>query len=327
MISGIYTLNYLLVLQHTTVAMINLGFTLLYLVPLYLNAKHQAKLAKTWLFILLMVHIAICTNLYVSNLSGFHLYYFLVPTGAFLLFNLEDKTEKIALSVLASLLYLYCENTPNNTPLLQLSEQMNHLIYQSVVLVNMIEVVIVLTLFVKQIENNEQQLRTQATTDALTGIANRRYFFQQTEQALAQAKLQQRSFSVLIIDFDLFKQINDNYGHFSGDACLKQVCSLIKDYIRQQDLFARLGGEEFVLSLVDTNNLEAILLAEKLCQLIANYPILIDEDTQINCTVSIGVASLTKDNDNLDTLLNQADKALYQAKDQGRNRVLSANAN
>ena len=321
-ISALYTLNYILVLKHPVVALINGLFTLCYLIPLYLNTKYLSKLAKIWFFITLMLHLLVCTNLYVTNESGFHLYYFLVPTGAFLLLDTEDKKEKLILSILAIILLLYCENTENTSPLITLSPLTNHFIYQSVILFIMLEVIIVLTIFINQIESNEKQLRLQATTDALTGIANRRYFFEQINRLIFQEKEYPRPFSILLIDFDHFKQINDQYGHFSGDICLTEVCNLTSSLLREQDIFARLGGEEFVIALPETTLQEANQIAERIRIKISEHNIVLTEKPNFKCTVCIGIASNANPRDDLDKILLHADKALYQAKEHGRNRTL-----
>ena len=322
-ISAFYTLNYIFVLKHPTVAFINSFFTLCYLMPLYLNAKYLSKVAKIWFFVTLMLHLLVCTNLYVTNESGFHLYYFLVPTGAFLLFDTEDKKAKLSLSALAIFLLIYCENIENTSPLITLSPSTNNIIYQSVILFIMLEVVVVLSIFINQIESNEKQLRLQATTDTLTGIANRRYFFEKLNQLIFQEKEYPRPLSILLIDFDNFKQINDEYGHFSGDICLTEVCNLTASLLREQDIFARLGGEEFVIALPETTLQEAKQIAERIRINISNHNIVLSAQPNFKCTVSIGIASNANQSDDLDKILLQADTALYQAKEYGRNRTLA----
>ncbi|MDO6445741.1 GGDEF domain-containing protein [Colwellia sp. 1_MG-2023] len=326
-ISGLYTLNYIFVLQHPIVALINSLFTLCYLMPLYLNAKYLSKLAKVWFFLTLMLHLLVCTNLYVTNESGFHLYYFLVPTGAYLLFDTKDKKEKLFLSILSIILLIYCENTKNISPLITLSPFTNELIYQSVILFIMLEVIVVLTIFINQIESNEEQLRLQATTDSLTGIANRRYFFEKLNQLIFQEKEYPRPLSILLIDFDHFKQINDKYGHFSGDICLTEICTLTTSLLREQDIFARLGGEEFVIALPETTLQEANQIAERIRLNISEHNIMLPQQPNFNCSVSIGIASNANPDDDLDKILLHADEALYQAKSYGRNRTFAYQVN
>lgn len=320
--SGLYTLNYFLILNQPQVALINTLFTIAYLAIVILNYYDLPRLAKISFFSLLMLHLVVCTNIYVTNKTGFHLYFFLVPTGAYLLFDLKDKYEKLILSLIATILFFFCENTYNETPLIVLTDEMNHLLYQSVVFVNMIEVIFVLTLFVNHIERNELKLYHQAQTDSLTGIANRRHFFEQVEVELDIAYKQKRPYSIMMFDLDHFKQVNDKFGHQAGDQCLIEVINRVNNTIRDNDFVARIGGEEFVIAMPETTLNEANNIAERIKISISEAPILLHDGAQsITCTASFGIANLTSDANNVKSLLINADKALYQAKMNGRNRV------
>lgn len=321
LISASYTLMYLTLLDNLTVALINTLFTLAYATTLVFNYFHLPKAAKLCFFVILMLHLVVCTNVYVTNASGFHLYFFLVPTGVFLLFNLNEKREKILLSLAAAILYFYCENTTNLSPLINLSDELNHIIYQSVIFFIMIEVVIVMTIFSKEIESNEAKLTKQATTDALTGIANRYQFFEQGNHLLKDANQNTRPLSLLLLDLDFFKKINDKYGHNIGDICLVEISALIQSQCREHDLFARIGGEEFAIILPDTTLIEAQNFAENIRVKVAEHLIATSEASHINCTASIGVVEKSPNKNTLKNLLVQADIALYQAKNNGRNRI------
>ena len=121
------------------------------------------------------------------------------------------------------------------------------------------------------------------------------------------------------MDIDYFKQFNDQYGHAVGDEVLLSVTQLINENIRDRDLFARLGGEEFALLVARQNKKGVLSLAERLCTAIREYS-LVYGDTQLTLTISIGVAH-RESNESVDDLLKQADKSLYQAKSDGRDRV------
>lgn len=319
-ISGLYTLNYVFILDNMQVAGINLLFTIAYAATLVFNKFHAPRGSKIWFFCVLMLHLVVCTNVYVTNASGFHLYYFLVPTGAFLLFELSEKKEKVGLSLISVVLFFFCENTLNENPLIVLSDELNHMLYQSVILVNMLEVILVLTIFAKEIEVNELKLTRQATTDALTGAANRHAFFEQGERIFSRSNSDIRPVSVAILDIDHFKQINDQYGHFVGDVCLKEITELLTAKCRPQDFFARLGGEEFAIILPDTTLSEANNLIEQMRLTIETHQFSAD-DLSFHCTASFGIASVVESKESLKDLLVHADKALYNAKSQGRNRV------
>ena len=320
-ISALYTLNYIFILDEPIVAFINSIFVLAYAIGLLFNKYHAHKASKVWFFSVLMVHLMVCSNIYVTNKAGFHIYFFLVPTGAFLLFELKDKFEKIALSFIAILLFFYCENTINPTPLIALSDEMNHILYQSVFFFIMLEVIFVLTLFANEIETNEVKLTKQATTDSLTNIFNRHYFFEQANFTLAMSNKLKRPFSILLLDFDDFKKINDNYGHHIGDLSLIETSKQIQNHCRSQDCFARVGGDEFVIALADTTIQEANKIAERIQKSINQHTIHTPEYHPFQCKVSIGISSKSNEDDELKSLMIHADKALYSAKQHGGNRI------
>lgn len=320
-ISGFYTLNYIFILNEPMVAIINAAFTFAYCLTLAFTYFNEHKKAKLWFFSIVMIHLIVCTNVYVTNKTGFHLYFFLVPTGAYLLFELKEKLEKITLSLISVVLFFYCENTVNITPLIDLTDDINHLIYQSVFFFNMVEVIFVVTLFANQIEANELKLTKQATSDSLTGIANRHYFFEQGNALLDIANHDNRPFSLILLDFDYFKRINDQHGHYAGDLCLIEITKTIQKHCRSQDIFARVGGEEFVIALPDTTLQETNNIAETIRLAVEKQIIPIVGQSNFTCTASFGITSRTNKNHELKKLMNDADKALYLAKNHGRNRV------
>ncbi|EKE69596.1 sensor domain-containing diguanylate cyclase [Gallaecimonas xiamenensis] len=170
----------------------------------------------------------------------------------------------------------------------------------------------------------EEQLRTLSLTDELTGLYNRRHLFQALEDAYQRHQRYQTPCSVLLIDVDHFKQINDNHGHHVGDAVLKRLADLFREKLRVTDLAGRLGGEEFLVLLGDTTLEGAKKAAELLCQAFAVLDLPGDDGLPFRATLSIGVASLGQEDDEVSTLVSRADKAVYRAKHQGRNRVCLA---
>jgi len=167
----------------------------------------------------------------------------------------------------------------------------------------------------------EAILQELATTDALTKLYNRRHFFDLANKEFTRAKRYQLHFSLLIIDLDNFKSINDKRGHLSGDHILQIVASCIRQNSRDVDISGRYGGDEFVILLPETQSSFAQVFAERLCQMIPQKLEKIEETT-ISVTLSIGIATFSGDADiTFDTLLDQADQALYVAKQAGRNQV------
>ncbi len=167
----------------------------------------------------------------------------------------------------------------------------------------------------------EKKLHTMATTDELTNLWNRRYFMQSVSQEIERAKRYKQYFSVMMLDIDHFKKVNDTQGHAAGDAVLQHLASIIKKNLRRLDIPGRIGGEEFGIILPSTNLEKAALLAERLRKDIENSPAYYNGN-EIAFTVSIGVTNYHHRLSKVDELLKIVDDALYKAKDHGRNRVV-----
>ncbi|WP_027721308.1 sensor domain-containing diguanylate cyclase [Maridesulfovibrio zosterae] len=166
----------------------------------------------------------------------------------------------------------------------------------------------------------EDKLRTLATTDPLTGLSNRRYFMESAEDALQRSLRYNRSLSLLMLDIDLFKNVNDMYGHDAGDDVLKALAVIGIKVLRNIDVFGRIGGEEFSILLPDTDVEGAELVAERLRKAIEQSK-MYTRSGELVITVSIGVATLNDQTKTLEHLLKAADIGLYAAKNAGRNRV------
>ncbi|QIZ76580.1 sensor domain-containing diguanylate cyclase [Ferrimonas lipolytica] len=172
----------------------------------------------------------------------------------------------------------------------------------------------------QQLEYRNQQVHALAITDSLTGIFNRAHFFDLAEQELVRALRTKRPMSVIMLDVDLFKQINDTYGHDCGDRVLHQLAQVCQRALRSIDIVGRYGGEEFVFLLPETSLPDAVALAKRLKGLIA--AITVEHNGElVTMTASLGVAALQPHVDTIKELINQADIALYRAKRNGRNLV------
>jgi diguanylate cyclase (GGDEF)-like protein/PAS domain S-box-containing protein len=179
----------------------------------------------------------------------------------------------------------------------------------------------------QQLQSVQQELLLLATQDDLTGVANRRHFTHSAESLLQEAMTTQRPLSLVMLDIDYFKQVNDTHGHDAGDAILAQTLTLCQSLIRQGDLLGRLGGEEFALLLPDTDEVSAFEIAERIRIQIATQPFRVG-DSILYITVSLGTSSWlpNEETTSLASLLKAADLALYQAKSEGRNRTFTSRA-
>lgn len=159
-----------------------------------------------------------------------------------------------------------------------------------------------------------------SVTDPLTELTNRRHFFEVARFEFERTHRYPRTLSVMMIDIDHFKNINDTYGHAVGDMALREVAARIKRSVRTVDIVARYGGEEFIVLMPETGLHEASQVAERVRSSVANHPI-VNDTASISATLSIGVAEMDKNSKNIDQLIVYADKALYEAKAAGRNLV------
>ena len=174
------------------------------------------------------------------------------------------------------------------------------------------------------ISGHYREVEYLARFDHLTGVANRRYFVEMAEVEMARSSRYGKPLSILMVDIDQFKEVNDVYGHQAGDIVLQALCETCKIVLRAVDIVGRLGGDEFAILLPETPPATASHVAERLRGAIESTVVDLEMHSPFYFSVSIGCASRNAKNDNLDTLLNLADKALYDAKRAGRNRVCVA---
>lgn len=164
-----------------------------------------------------------------------------------------------------------------------------------------------------------------SVTDPLTGLYNRRHFDNMIEREFLRAQRYSNDLSIALIDVDFFKKVNDTYGHLCGDYVLKEVAYLTLQTFRKTDMVFRYGGEEILVILTETPLEKAIIPLERLRKSIENYPFSYDNNN-IRVTVSIGVESLNENIGHFEELIDNADKALYYAKENGRNKVITSSS-
>lgn len=169
----------------------------------------------------------------------------------------------------------------------------------------------------------ERELEHRAHTDVLTGLSNRRHFYELAEHEVARARRYGTPLAALMLDIDHFKQINDSYGHPVGDTVLQKLSEVCRKILRENDIIGRLGGEEFAILLPEAGPERAMEVAERLRLAAENTGIALAQEKHIHFFVSIGVTSMVASDENVDAMLKRADEALYAAKNSGRNRVCS----
>lgn len=173
-----------------------------------------------------------------------------------------------------------------------------------------------------QLQDLQNELKLLASTDPMTNLYNRRYFSKISEQNLDLAKRDKKDISIIMIDIDKFKNVNDTYGHQIGDDVIIQLADILKFYQRKSDIVCRYGGEEFVILLPNTSADGALIVAQKIRKSVEDTTIKIDNNEDFKFTISLGVSQIDISNElNIEKGLKRADEALYEAKETGRNKV------
>ncbi|MEW6990924.1 GGDEF domain-containing protein [Colwelliaceae bacterium 6441] len=172
----------------------------------------------------------------------------------------------------------------------------------------------------KVVEERTKVLEQLSNTDPLTKVANRRALFERGSQEFSRVLRSQNNLTLMLLDCDLFKEINDQYGHLFGDELLIHVCDVCREEIRDIDFLARYGGEEFIIILPNCDITGGIETAKRIQHSLAEHGISKDNQ-KIEMTVSIGISMFNKQHKNFEQLINDADQAMYQAKQNGRNRI------
>jgi diguanylate cyclase (GGDEF)-like protein len=170
------------------------------------------------------------------------------------------------------------------------------------------------------------ELHEISITDSLTGLYNRKHLMETLDKEVSRSQRHSRSFSLLVIDIDHFKKYNDTYGHLAGDEVLSKLASVFKESIRSSDYAARYGGEEFIIMLPEIGPEQGVEAAERIRHKVAEE-IFSGDGESIKVTISVGVACYPKNGEDAESVIRNADAALYEAKELGRNRVILAGAN
>ena len=174
---------------------------------------------------------------------------------------------------------------------------------------------------IERLRDELRKVKEEANVDALTGLRNRRSFERTLQEFYRDYKKFGYPFSLIMMDIDNFKEVNDTYGHLVGDRVLKEIGNILRNYLRAKDVPARTGGEEFAIILPGVTKNEALMVAERLRRVISKHKIRVDS-SEISVTASFGVSQIDNSVEEPEDLLREADKNLYQAKRTGKDKVI-----
>lgn len=313
---------YITVVKSTFVTSMTLMIILLMLSAYYFLKKRWFTFAKIIIFASFFIQESACVFLWFPPESQFQYYYFIIlPTSFFILSvdNLKERIVLILVNIIAIALLLLSNIFPNQNAIIEIPDNVSHVFSSLTIIMTVASIGIVFFFYAVNLRNTMNKLEIMANTDSLTKISNRRILFNQGEEIFKTTKQFKDKFSLVLIDIDYFKHINDTYGHPTGDLVLKQLTEVISKNIRRDDIFARYGGEEFALLLRGDD--EDLLVPQRIADAINHYDFKAENKKTIKLTVSMGVTIYKEKYGDFDEMVMACDKALYMSKENGRNRI------
>lgn len=326
LVTGIYLTLYLLYITFIPAIGVHIVYFLFSTYLFLLLKRRKFDFVRYALSIVFMVQLTLAVFLWFPVNTGFNLFYFMVPMSIFILMRSDIKAQRIfsvTASILASLLYLISETLRLDFYMYETGDQLN-LLFRGIAIVSiLIPMTYIFAKLAKDNYKSQQELLRLASTDVLTQTYNRRVLYSAGVEAFLEAKTNAHDYSIILFDIDYFKRVNDTYGHPAGDALLKQLARLISQNIRKTDLFSRYGGEEFAILLRKTSRKESEIIAEKLLNIVRDHTFMLDNNA-VKITISIGMIQYSKNFSNFDEMMKLVDNALYDAKENGRDRISAA---
>ncbi|MCX7920808.1 MAG: GGDEF domain-containing protein [Clostridia bacterium] len=317
-----YTLVYFFLTEATYAVVFNTAITAFYSLTFVLITKRYYFLAKVWFIGVLTLQLFFLATVFFTKDTGFHLYFLSIPSITYLLFSRNEKKVKFVITLISIALTYICQYVAFPGFSIVLPGYLLHISYLSTIIVVVLGQSWLLKVFADDLISAEEKQKKMAITDHLTGLYNRRHLFVLAEHCIKGSIQDNKDFSIVLIDVDYFKKINDAYGHIVGDEVLKMVARSLSQNLRDFDVAARYGGEEFILILPHTSVREAEEIAENLRRSIESLPLLVNNRI-ISLTISLGVAALPYGEEiTIDSLIERADTAMYTAKERGRNQVV-----
>lgn len=288
-----------------------------YLTAIILSKKIKQRVAANYLILSFITHISVTSLFIFPREYGFHYCLLVVSTLIWVIFR-RKQIEKPIYTAISLIVFFLVEYTDLFPPLITSFNHHRLFHFFSIMSFN-VSIIIGMRFYVHYLEHDTRKLSTLACTDGLTGLENKRFFDQTGEFDFDTMQRAGKNMSVLMIDLDHFKAINDNYGHDAGDIVLREVGKLLKSSFRSADRVCRFGGEEFIVLLKGTGPQDSMRIAEEFRQKIANLDF--PEYKDLRLTASIGISHMLEKDTCLREMTLRADKALYYAKGAGRNCV------
>lgn len=299
-------------------------FCIMHLAAFYWINSEKYTASAYWTTLLAALQITAGSILFVGAGTGFHFYLLCMPAIVYLLLPNEPTWRKTGLVVLGFILFMMTELAHIPRYLVEISAVMEKSLYFINIIVTVGTNYFAIKFFTDDSTSAFQKQKELLLSDNLTGLSNRRFVVRYANKLLALCQRYQHPLSIIMLDVDHFKQVNDTYGHSAGDDALLLVADCLRDHLRSADIAARYGGEEFMVLLPETSQIAANNIAEQLRKALEKSSLLTD-GSKISITASFGVSCCQPgDKCTVVELVKDADDALYQAKNAGRNQVVSS---
>ena len=301
-------------IQQFLLALIGLSIFFMNLLGLRLLAKHTIM----WF---LAADILIITSA-VGHASLSHLYLLPSCVLVWMIFPIERRKEATFFTLLIMVSFLLCEFVVRDLQVLGDKAPIILTVMRYCNVIGSFSIVgMLLYVFASVVRQAEFQLREMADTDVMTGAKNRRHFEKSLKQHFEHHQEHQTAQSLVMMDIDHFKRVNDTWGHDAGDEVIRQVATIVQAELREEDDFARVGGEEFCVLLHGVQEVQALKIAERFRANVEKLCIQLTDDIDINVTISLGVTEILPDDSSMQEAWKRADQALYRSKNMGRNQV------
>jgi len=319
----LFFIFYLLVVKSILINLMTL-FCLLILLSAFVFLKFKKfYLARIMMILGFLMQECALVFLFFPIDTNLNLFFFIVAPITFFIFNTQNPKERffiVFINIIAITLFMLSEMVQVKA-IIDISPIMVHFFGILSVVSTTTSIFIVYFFYAETLGQSQRELQRLANTDELTSIYNRRSLFREGRYIFKLSKKISRSHSMILIDIDFFKKVNDQFGHPAGDSVLRQLTELLKSNIRQHDILARYGGEEFAIILSDISKKNSAKTAENLRKRIEETAFPIGEGKEVHLTISIGLCNFDSQYKSFDQVLMNADRALYAAKQAGRNRV------
>ncbi len=322
--SSVFLGIYILFAPFKPAIIVHIVYILFHLTLLYFLKKKQYMFVKLSILLTFIIQLTLAVYVWFPVTTGYNLFYYMVPIAAFLTVDVHKTWERyfaFFLSILATLLFLGSVSLNMDFYLYVLDSEVEKLIHTFTIISTIVPATFIFYRYTIDLSKKQNELRYLANTDALTQVANRRVLFELGEKEVVLAYKYAHEFTLIQLDIDHFKFVNDSFGHPVGDEILVQLTQVIHQHIRKEDTFSRHGGEEFAIIVRKTTWESGMEVAEKLRRVVETEVFKVG-DNEVKITLSIGVAQFTPKYNTFNEMMRVSDKALYKAKNKGRNCVV-----